>query len=196
MSRAPLTALACFVFRCLALDAATTPKPDPTNALSNFLVEAVRDGDVPGVVVLVVSAEREIFHEAFGKMDVAAGVAMRKDAIFRIASMTKPITSTAVMMLVEEGRIGLDDEVARYLPAFESPRVISRVDLAAGTYETRPATRRITIRQLLTHTSGIDPQSQVGVIVMMQLLPFYDEAALSLLRGVESRVYQHLLPAH
>jgi CubicO group peptidase (beta-lactamase class C family) len=115
----------------------------------------VTRGDVPGVVVLVVATDRVLYHEAFGRMDVARGVDMRKDAIFRIASMTKPITSVAVMMLVEEGKLGLDDEVARYLPAFRSPQVISRLDLAAGTWETRPAARPITIRQLLTHTSGI-----------------------------------------
>jgi CubicO group peptidase (beta-lactamase class C family) len=80
---------------------------------------------------------------------------MQKDAIFNIASMTKAVTSVGVMMLVEQGKLGLDDEVSKYLPAFKSPKVLSKVDLAAGTYETRPATRPITIRQLLTHTSGI-----------------------------------------
>ena len=80
---------------------------------------------------------------------------MQKDTIFSIASMTKAVTSIGVMMLVEQGKLGLDDEVSKYLPAFKSPKVFSKVDLAAGTYETRPATRPITIRQLLTHTSGI-----------------------------------------
>lgn len=124
-------------------------------ALSGFLAESVRRGDVPGVVVLVVTPDGPVYHEAFGRMDVAAGMDMRKDAIFRIASMTKPITSAAVMMLVEEGKVGLDDDVARYLPVFKNPQVIGRVDLAAQTYDTRPAARPITIRQLLTHTSGI-----------------------------------------
>jgi methyl acetate hydrolase len=125
------------------------------SALSSFLAEVVSHGDVPGVVVLVTGPDRVLYHEAFGNMNVAQGVDMRKDAIFRIASMTKPLTSVAVMMLVEEGKMGLDDNVSEYLPAFKSPQVISRLDLAAGTYETRAATRPITIRQLLTHTSGI-----------------------------------------
>ncbi len=123
--------------------------------LSSFLAECVNRGDVPGVVVLVTTPDRVLYHEAFGKMNVAQGVEMRKDAIFYIASMTKPITSVAVMMLVEEGKLRLDDEVSKYLPAFKSPQVISRLNLTAGTYETRPATHAITIRQLLTHTSGI-----------------------------------------
>ena len=71
-----------------------------TSAISAFLSNSVRRGDVPGVVVLVVSPDRVLYHEAFGKMDVARGADMRRDAIFRIASMTKPITSSAVMMLI------------------------------------------------------------------------------------------------
>jgi methyl acetate hydrolase len=141
------------------LSAAPVPPPaldaKAPGALSSFLTEAVDRGDVPGVVVLVVAPDRVLYHEAFGKMNVAQGIAMRKDAIFRIASMTKPVTSVAVMMLVEEGKLGLDDQVSRYLPAFTSPQVVSRFDVAAATYETRPATRPITIRHLLTHTSGI-----------------------------------------
>ncbi|MBP1619580.1 MAG: estB 4 [Acidobacteria bacterium] len=150
--------LLALTFSLAAAPAAPVPptlEPRGTGALSSFLAEAVNRGDVPGVVVLVVTGDRVLYHEAFGTMNVAQGVDMRKDAIFRIASMTKPITSVAVMMLVEEGRLGLDDEVSRYLPAFRSPQVISRLDLAAGTWETRPAKRPITIRQLLTHTSGI-----------------------------------------
>lgn len=129
--------------------------PPTTIVLSSFLSDAVSHGDVPGVVVLVTTPDRVIYHEAFGKMNVAQGVEMRKDAIFRIASMTKALTSACVMMLVEEGRLGLDDEVGKYLPAFRDKQVISRLDLAAGTYETRPARHAMTIRQLLTHTSGI-----------------------------------------
>ncbi len=129
--------------------------PPSTIVLSSFLSDAVSHGDVPGVVVLVTTRDRVIYHEAFGKMNVAQGVEMRKDAIFRIASMTKALTSAGVMMLVEEGRLGLDDEVGKYLPAFRDKQVISRLDLAAGTYETRPARHAMTIRQLLTHTSGI-----------------------------------------
>jgi methyl acetate hydrolase len=80
---------------------------------------------------------------------------MAKDTIFRIASMTKAVTSVGVMQLVEQGKIGLDDPVSKYLPRLASPQVFSKVDEESGTYETKPATRPITIRQLLTHTSGI-----------------------------------------
>jgi CubicO group peptidase (beta-lactamase class C family) len=117
--------------------------------------DALSRGDVPGVVAIVVSPDRVLYHEAFGKMNVAAGVDMQKDSIFRIASMTKAVTSVAVMMLVEEGKLRLDDDVSTYVPSLKSPRVFSNVNEKAGTYDTRPATRAITIRHLLTHTSGI-----------------------------------------
>jgi CubicO group peptidase (beta-lactamase class C family) len=126
-----------------------------SGAISAFLGDAVARGEVPGVVALVVDRDKVLYHEAFGKMNVAKDVPMAKDTIFRIASMTKAVTSVGVMQLVEQGKIGLDDEVSRYLPRLASPQVFTRVDEKAGTYLTQPAKRPITIRQLLTHTSGI-----------------------------------------
>jgi methyl acetate hydrolase len=126
-----------------------------SGAISSFLADAVTRGEVPGVVALVVDRDKVLYHEAFGKMNVAKNVPMAKDTIFRIASMTKAVTSVGVMQLVEQGKIGLDDEVATFLPRLKSPQVFTRVDEQAGTYLTQPAKRPITIRQLLTHTSGI-----------------------------------------
>lgn len=122
--------------------------------LSSFLQEAVDRRDVTGVVALVISGDRVVYHEAFGMQDVGRGIAMRRDSIFYIASMTKPITSVAAMMLVDEGKLGVDDPVEKYLPDFH-PQVITDVNLAAGTYRLRPPARRVTIRHLMTHTSGI-----------------------------------------
>lgn len=126
-----------------------------TGVISSFLGAAVNRGDVPGVVALVVDRDTVLYHEAFGKMNVAKNLPMAKDTIFRIASMTKAVTSVGVMRLIEQGKIGLDDEVSMYLPRLASPQVFSKVDEQAGTYLTHPAKRPITIRQLLTHTSGI-----------------------------------------
>ena len=151
------------------------------STISAFLTETVDRGDVPGVVVLVTAPDRVLYHEAFGKMNVVQGVDMRKDVIFRIASMTKPLTSAALMMLAEEGKLRLDDEVSKYLPAFRNPQVISRLDLTAGTYETRPATHAITIRQLLTHTSGIGYSwSDPGLAMIERLTGKTSEADLPL----------------
>jgi len=125
------------------------------SALSTFLQGATSRGDVPGVVVAVVDKDALLYHEAFGVSSKAVSRPMTKDTIFSIASMTKPITSAAIMMLVDEGKLALDDDVARYLPKYKDPVVISRFDESDGTFQVRPAKRPITIRHLLTHTSGI-----------------------------------------
>jgi CubicO group peptidase (beta-lactamase class C family) len=126
-----------------------------SSALSTFLGDAVARGDVPGIVAIVVDRDKVLYHEAFGKQNVAKNVPMAKDTIFRIASMTKAVTSVGVMQLVEQGKLGLDDDVSKYLPRLKNPQVFSKVDEKAGTYLTQPAKRPITIRQLLTHTSGV-----------------------------------------
>src|SRR5437899_8575739 len=123
--------------------------------LSSFLKSAVDRGGVPGVVALVTSPERELYVEAVGLASVADRRPMRADSIFRIASMTKPVTSVAAMMLYEQGRLSLDEPVKTYLPDYEQPPVLVSFDRATGHLETRPANRPITIRHLLTHTSGL-----------------------------------------
>src|ERR1700676_1675789 len=123
--------------------------------LSRQLSEAVGRGDTPGVVALVVGRERVLYEGAAGKLDVARNVAMPVNAIFSIVSMTKPVTSVAIMMLFEEGKLKLDDPVSKYLTGFNNLRVITKFNQKDATYETRPAKRPMTIRHLLTHTSGI-----------------------------------------
>jgi CubicO group peptidase (beta-lactamase class C family) len=129
--------------------------PQGTTALSTFLKTATDRGDVPGVVVAVVDKNGLLYNEAFGKSSTIRNTPMTKDTIFNMASMTKPITSAAIMILVDEGKLKLDDEVARYLPKWKDPVVISKFNAADASFETRPAKRAITIRHLLTHTSGI-----------------------------------------
>jgi CubicO group peptidase (beta-lactamase class C family) len=135
--------------------AATSLAPQGATALSTFLKDSTSRGDVPGVVVAVVNKDGVLYHEAVGRSSTLRNTPMAKDTIFNIASMTKPITSVAIMMLVDEGKLQLDDEVAKYLPKYKNPLVISKFNDADATYETRPAKRPITIRHLLTHTSGI-----------------------------------------
>lgn len=120
-----------------------------------YLTSVVRETRIPGIVALVVDADRIVYSGAFGRQDVARGVPMATDSLFRIASMTKPVTSVAVMMLVQEGDIALDDPIAEYLPAFESAQVIESFNAADKSYTSRPAARPITVRHLLTHTSGL-----------------------------------------
>src|SRR5262245_36285239 len=92
--------------------------------LSKFGAAAVERGDVPGVVTLIVNRQGVLYEGAAGKQDVARNIVMPADAIFRIASMTKPVTSVALMMLVEQGKVKLDDPVSKYLPDFEKRPVI------------------------------------------------------------------------
>lgn len=136
--------------------------------LTRQLDSAVARGDTPGVVALVVDGSGELYEGSAGKLDVARNLPMRTDAIFRIASMTKPITSVAIMMLLEEGKLRLDDPVSKYLPGFEDVRVIEKFNAADGTYDTRPAKRPMTIRHLLTHTSGIGYTFSNSIVAQLE----------------------------
>ena len=124
-------------------------------AISQVAAAATDRGDVPGVVTMIVNRDGILYEGAAGKQDVARGVAMPPDAIFRIASMTKPVTSVAIMMLVDAGKVKLDDPVSKYLPEFKGRPVIAQFNEADATYTTRPAKREITIRHLMTHSSGL-----------------------------------------
>ncbi len=108
---------------------------------------------IAGAVTLVARRGHVAWLKAQGMMDREAGKPMQTDAIFRICSMSKAITSLAVMMLYEEGHFLLDDPVSKYIPEFKNPKVL--VKPASGKPYTIPATREITIRNLLTHTSGL-----------------------------------------
>lgn len=116
---------------------------------------AVERKDVPGVVALVTDRERALYQGAFGVADVSTGRPLTQDAMFRIASMTKPVTSVALMQLVEQGKIGLDDPAEKYLPELKDVKVIETFDDKTGDYTLRPAARPPTVRHFLTHTSGL-----------------------------------------
>ncbi|HEX6678268.1 MAG TPA: serine hydrolase domain-containing protein [Actinomycetes bacterium] len=119
------------------------------SALQDLLERHVASGTVPGVVASLGTAEPEIV--AAGAMSVG-GAPMRADAIMRMKSMTKAVTTVAALRLVEAGRLRLDEPVARWLPELADRRVLKRptADLA----DTSPAVRAITLRHLLTNTSG------------------------------------------
>lgn len=126
--------------------------------LRDGLQQHVAAGKAVGVVALVMRNGRVVFHDAFGQADREAGVAMKPDTIFRIASQTKAFTSVSVMMLVEEGKIGLADPVSKFIPAFKKTTVALAPPAGAvpgSPASVVPAKREITIRDLLTHTAGI-----------------------------------------
>lgn len=112
---------------------------------------------LPGAVVMIARHGKVVYHEAFGARDPATGAPMQRDSIFRIYSMTKPVTGVAVLMLMEEGKFRLSDPVSKYLPALKNPKVMVETVDAQGrrVTSTVPANREITIQDLMRHTSGI-----------------------------------------
>ena len=124
--------------------------------LDAFIERHVNERRIAGGVMLVAQHGRIVHLRSFGKLDVDRGVPMSDTALFRIASMTKAITSVAVMQLVEDGSLLLSDPVAKYLPAFTNTTVaVLPTSGSSGGMSTVPARRPITIRHLLTHTAGI-----------------------------------------
>ncbi|MEL6942384.1 MAG: serine hydrolase domain-containing protein, partial [Bacteroidota bacterium] len=117
--------------------------------------KAIEDGEMPGIVALVARKGKIVFHEAYGMADTESKHPLEKDDIFRIASQTKAITATAVMMLWEEGKFRLDDPISKYIPAFKNPQVLKSFRYQDTSYTAEPAKQEITIRHLLTHTSGL-----------------------------------------
>ena len=121
--------------------------------ISHWMRAQIDARRAPGIVTLVSRRGRTAFLDVAGQADVVRGKPMAADTIFRIYSMTKPLTSVAIMMLYEEARFQLDDPISRFIPAFANPRVY--VGGSRGKMETVPAAREITFRDLLTHTSGL-----------------------------------------
>ena len=124
-------------------------------AVDTALRTAVERKDVPGVAALITDRTRVLYQGAFGVADVSTGSALKPDALFRIASMTKLVTSMAAMQLIEQGRFGLDDPVEKYLPEVAGLKVFESFDASTGAYRLRPASRPPTVRHILTHTSGL-----------------------------------------
>lgn len=115
----------------------------------------VAERAMAGAVVLLARSGGVAHFKAYGEMDVEAKIPMRRDAIFRICSMSKPITSVAALILFEEGHFLLDDPIAKFLPEFEKPKVLAETPANGSAPALVPAKSPITIRHLLTHTSGI-----------------------------------------
>ena len=146
------------------LQAASLPKARPSEVglsaerldrLTQVMQGYIEGGKIAGMVTLIARNGRVAYLHPFGKLDLR-GADMPADGIFRIASQTKAVTSVAVMILQEEGKLLLDDPISRYIPEYANVRVaVPSEDKKTKGYSTVPAKRRITIRDLLTHTAGI-----------------------------------------
>jgi CubicO group peptidase (beta-lactamase class C family) len=117
--------------------------------------EAIDKNEIPGAVALVARNGKIVYYKAFGMADNESGKSLERDAIFRIASQTKAITSTAVMMLWEEGKFGLDEPISKYILEFGEAQLLDSFNEKDSSYTTKPADKQITVRHLITHTSGI-----------------------------------------
>jgi len=115
----------------------------------------VAKGEIPGAVALIARQGKIVYWKAVGMADNAANRPLKRDDIFRIASQSKAITATAVMMLWEEGRFQLDDPISKFIPEFRNPQVLKTYNEQDHSWTSEPARSEITLRHLLTHTSGI-----------------------------------------
>ena len=154
--------LVCLLASAFAVAAQELPSAKPESVglsserlerIASKVQQEIDHKRIAGAVTLVARHGKVAWFKSQGMQDREAGKAMRNDTIFRICSMTKPITSLAVMMLYEDGRFLLEDPVSKFLPEFKNPKVL--VKPASGEPYTIPAAREITIRDLLTHTSGL-----------------------------------------
>ncbi len=179
--------LAATVLLALSLTAATVPSGKPEDVgMSSERLQRVNDviksyidsQQISGAVTMIARKGRIAHYEAQGLMDIEAKTPMRKDAIFRMASMSKPVTGVAILMLMEEGKLRLTDPVSRFIPEFKNPKVAMLKNPngppsaaapgqppPAPEIYTVPAERELTIRDLMTHTNGLEtggPGSREG----------------------------------
>ena len=158
-----------------ALASAPTFTAEGQKHIDELLAGAVAKKQVAGAVALVGLDGKVVYHKGVGMQDVESGKYMAPDTIFRIASMTKPITSVAAMILVEEGKIRPADPVSRYIPGFTQTHVLIPSNEKNGEFTTAPAERPVTVHHLLTHTSGIT----YGFFAPPTLGDYYTKAGVS-----------------
>src|SRR5712671_4049299 len=146
----------------LAADPLPRAKPETVGISSERLAqigkqinaEIARD-QLPGAVLAIARRGKLVHFEAYGYLDKAAGVPMRTDAIFNLASMTKPMVAVAALQLYEQGRLLIDDPVAKYFPKFADMQVAVMDEKKQTILDRVPAARKITIQDLMRHTSGL-----------------------------------------
>lgn len=177
MPKKLLSLLLTFVL-CHALALAQAKPPAPTDAQAGAALDSARlarldavlqayidKNQLAGIVALVLQDGRPVYERALGWADKEAGRKMTSDTIFRIASQTKAITSAAILILMEEGKLSLDDPVGRFIPTFRETKVAVKKESGV---ELVPAKRQITIRDLLTHTAGISYGTQPEVAALYE----------------------------
>lgn len=154
---------------------------DRLNRIDAVVQQYVDSQWIAGATIIAAKDGQIIYHKSIGYSDVSKKTKLNNDAIFRIASQTKAITSVAVMMLMEEGKLLLDDPISKYIPSFAKPQVLDKFNPADSSFTTIPAKGEITVRQLLSHTSGIS-YAQIGT---KEANAIYSKADITAGIGVE-----------
>lgn len=159
-----LVAALAFWLGAVAPARSETPAPKPRSfsaeglaRVGDYIRNEIASGKIPGAILLIQQHGKPVYFESFGVRDLATKLAMTPDTIFRLYSMSKPVTSVAVMMLVEDGKVRLDDPVSKFIPAFADMKVGVEKPGADGNpaLVLQPLARPVTILDLLRHTAGI-----------------------------------------
>ena len=166
----PLAALPCVTLFLTAASLPTSPKPEDVGfsaerlqRIHQMIQRHIDAGDITGAVTLVARKGQIAWVDAAGVMDLETKAPMKRDSLFRMASMTKPVIGTAMMMMIEEGKVTLSDPVSKFIPEFKNMKVGILQSPGGGRgagatppkYYTVPADRELTVKELLTHTSGL-----------------------------------------
>jgi CubicO group peptidase (beta-lactamase class C family) len=174
-----LTVAAALATPALAGTSLLTDKPDLSsfsqdglNRVTEMLDREVGQGHLAGAIMLIQHRGKPVYYEGFGVRDPATMAPMTTDTIFRLYSMSKPVTSVAAMMLVEQGKLKLDDPIAKYIPAYAHPQVATeRMDASGKPYlDFAPALKPITVLDLMRQSSGISSAfTNLGLITQLYL---------------------------
>lgn len=123
--------------------------------IDNIILQSIKNGEIPGAVALIARNGQIGYHKSFGYADIESKKKMENDSIFRIASMSKAVTTVGIMVLYEQGHFLLGDPISKYIPEFKKPVILVEADSLGNVVKTEPSKREIRIIDLLTHTSGI-----------------------------------------
>jgi CubicO group peptidase (beta-lactamase class C family) len=163
MNRMNSTIIFCFLLNSL-LSAQNFLETDPAKVgfitkrldrIDNVIINSIDRGEIPGAVALIAKNGKIAYHKSFGFSDIDSQNPMKKNSIFRIASMTKAITTAGVMILHERGHFMLNDPISKYIPEFKNPRILVEADSSGIVLKTEPSKNEIRIIDLLTHSSGL-----------------------------------------
>jgi CubicO group peptidase (beta-lactamase class C family) len=184
----------------------TKPPELSTNGIQEmdaFFKKVTEEGEPTGLVALVANRKEFLYHKGFGKQNVGKDIEMEPDSLFRIYSMTKAVTSVAIMMLFEDGLLGLDDPASQFVPAYRNRPILDSFNVSNSSFTTNPAEKEITIRHLLTHTSGLGYAFKSETVELLKeatgkgehKLPLMFEPGSQFLYGPSTHVLGRLIEA-